>query len=135
MPDQLIYLQLFQQLFGSGTGWTHATLLASLFLVLIFRPERIRSRTLFYVACWCFALSVLVAPTLTALFSVTGWNPFAGPSGPGVFGGPGGSPLVTMVAYLSGPVLFGLSVLFGLLALVPGPRQDSPFQPPRHPLE
>jgi len=126
MPQELIYLQ---QLLSGGTGWTQATLLASLFLVLIFRPDRIRSRTLFYVACWCFGLSLLISPTLNVLVSVLGTSPFGGPRGPG------GSPLVALVAYLSGPVLFGLAVLLALLALVPGPGQATQFQPPRHPLE
>jgi len=125
MQQELIYLQ---QILGA-TGWTHATLLASLFLVLVFRPERIRSRTLFYIACWCFGLSLLISPTLNVLVSVLGSSPFGGPRGPG------GSPLVALVAYLSGPVLFGLSVLLALLALVPGPGQATQFQPPRHPLE
>jgi hypothetical protein len=132
MPQELIYLQ---QILGAGTGWTQATLLAGLFLVLIFRPERIRSRTLFYLACWCFGLSLLVSPAVTVLFSVLGLGSFVGPRAPGSFGGPGGSVLLSSVAYLSGPVLFGLSVLLGLLALVPAPGRATPFQPPRHPLE
>jgi hypothetical protein len=131
MSQELISLQ---QLLGA-TGWTHATLLASLFLVLVFRPERIRSRTLFYVACWCFGLSLLVSPILNVVFGALGASLFTGMRGPGGFGGPGGSVLVSLVAYLSGPVLFGLSVLLALLALVPAPGQATPFQPPKHPLE
>ena len=62
MPEEFFYLQ---QLFrGSGEGWIEVTLLASLFLVLVFKPERIRNRGLFLTACLLFALAIIVPPAL-----------------------------------------------------------------------
>jgi hypothetical protein len=130
MPQEFTYLQ---QILGSVFGLGQATLMASLFIVLVFRPERIRSRRLFSLACWLFGLSVLLPPILNALLGTVGAGVFT--VARGNFPGSGGLGLVFVLAMGLGPVLFGLSLLFALLALVPGPRQESPFQPPKHPLE
>ncbi len=129
MGQEIVYLQ---QILGAVSGLGHAALLTGLFIVLIFRPERIRSRTLFYLACWSLALSILLPPLVSLLLGAPGAGFLAGPRG---YSPPGGLSLIFMVAIGSGPVLYGVSVLLGLLALVPGPRQPSPFQPPKHPLE
>jgi uncharacterized membrane-anchored protein YitT (DUF2179 family) len=117
-------LLFFQQLFGAGSGMVQATLLAGLLVVLVFRPDKIRNRTLFTWACWCLALSILLPPLLNLLFATLG---------SGLFGGMGRSPLVMLGATFGGPGLLGLSLLLTLLSLMPGP--PGPFQPPRHPLE
>jgi Zn-dependent protease len=129
MPEEVFYLL---QSLGAASGLGQAALITGLFIVLIFRPERIRSRTLFSLACWSLGLSILF-PALT--------NPFLGALGAGLFAGARGYPgsggfsLISVVASGCGAALYGLSVLLGLLSLVPGPRQTSPFQPPKHPLE
>jgi len=129
MAQEILYLQ---QILGAASGLGQAALMTGLFIVLIFRPERIRSRTLFYLACWSFALSILLPAMINPLLGALGAGSLAGPRG---FPGPGGPSLISMVAIGCGPGLYGLSVLLALLALVPGPRQQTPFQPPKHPLE
>jgi len=129
MAQEILYLQ---QILGAASGLGQAALMTGLFIVLIFRPERIRSRTLFYLACWSFALSILLPPMINLLLGAMGAGFVVGPRG---LPGPGASSLVSMIGIGSGPGLYGLSVLLALLALVPGPRQQTPFQPPKHPLE
>jgi Zn-dependent protease len=121
MPQEYYVLQ---QLLRAGSGWVQATLLAGLLVVLVFRPERIRNRTLFHLACWLFALSVAIPPLLNLLFTAVGG---------GLFGSMAASSLVLAATTLAGPGLLGVSLLLALLSLMPGP--PSPFQPPKHPLE
>jgi len=128
MPSEYLFLQ---QLLGSVIGFGQATLMASLFLVLVFRPERIRHRGLFSLACWLFALSVLIPPVINLLLGALGGGLLANPRN---LSGTGGYGLVLAVAMGCGPILFGLSLLMALLALRPGPP-PGPFQPPKHPLD
>lgn len=125
-----------KQLFGDGgLGWLQVALAACLFLALIFRPERIRSQALFKLACWLFAFSIMVPPVfnigLTLFASVTkgSWPP-----SPGASWSPVG-PFLLSLERATGPVLFGLSLLCGLLSLVPGPYRENRLQPTRHPLD
>ncbi len=129
MGSEILFLQ---QILGAVSGLGHAALLTGLFIVVVFRPERIRSRTLFYLACWSLALSILLPSLFSLLLGAAGAGFLAGPRG---YPPPSGLSLGFILAIGCGPVLYGLSVLLALLALVPGPRTQSPFQPPKHPLE
>lgn len=128
-----MYQEMFllrQLLGGTSPTWICVALLASLFLVLILRPERIRSRGLFKAACALLALSIIVPSALECLLLLvlaSSGLPFPGPTGsyPGI---------VEVVREL-GPMLLGAGVFLGLMSLIPPPSR-SPFpQPPRHPLE
>lgn len=131
MRDELF---LLQQLFGGGNaqGWLAAAYLLGLIAVLAYRPERIRMPGLFRWACVLFALSVMVPPMLTGMFTLLqsiGKSAFRPSRGSGDF-------WVYLYPMLnaSGPVLLGISLICALVALSPGPRSRALPQPPRHPL-
>src|SRR5437870_2673223 len=69
--DLLEYLIYQQQLGGGGAAsaqvWLQVALLVCLFLAAIFRPEVVRAKPLFRMACVLLALSLLVSPTLNFL--------------------------------------------------------------------
>src|SRR5437660_11068888 len=69
--DLLEYLIYQQQLGGGGAAaaqvWLQVALLVCLFLAGIFRPEVVRAKPLFRMACVLLALSLLVSPTLNFL--------------------------------------------------------------------
>jgi Zn-dependent protease len=119
-------LQLYRQIFGtSGEAWLGVTLLAGLLVVLIFRPERVQRWGLFRTACWLLALSVLIPPVLHFLAALPG-NTVSRSWQSGL--------LIFSCIYLVGPILKGLSILFGLLSLIPA-TPGAPLGPARHPLE
>jgi formate hydrogenlyase subunit 3/multisubunit Na+/H+ antiporter MnhD subunit len=130
MPEELLYWQ--QLLRGSGEGWFEVTLLASLFLVLIFRPERIENRALFRAACLLFALAIIAPPALRLGVSLLAgslqsvYQPYRSM--------PIESPIVLSLLGVVKPALLGASVLCGLLSLFPGKPQPR-AEPARHPLE
>ena len=126
---------LMRQLFGDGQGWLQATMMGCLFLVLIFRPERIQRPALFRCCCWFFALSILVPPAIYCCLWLIGElgmviRSYRSSRGPGSL-----TTLLLMVRNVSGPLLIGLSFVCGFLSLGPDPRQASRPGPPRHPLE
>lgn len=131
MPQELLYLR--QLLGNSGQGWLQVTLLGFLFLVLVFRPERISNRSLFRVACLLFALSIIVPPVLT--FSVSFLTDVATPSQRNYGGMMGESPLMWSLTRALETVLFGTSAMCGLLSLIPGRERKSPLEAAKHPLD
>ena len=126
--QQLLYLKQF--LGGGGQGWLLFGFLLCLFAVLLFRPERIRSAGLFGWACARFALSVIAPPVLTYCYGYL-QNIEGTSSRPGG----GAMSLWLPVQQLAGPLLFGLSLIFGLLALMPRSAPQSRPGPTKHPLE
>jgi hypothetical protein len=125
-------LLLYRQIFGTTVEvWLAVTLLAGLFIVLIFRSERVQKWGLFRTACWLLALSVLIPPALNFLIILPGNT-----ASPSWQGSPlmGITPLLFCCIYLFGPILKGLSILFGLLSLIPE-TPGAPLGPARHPLE
>jgi len=126
---------LLRQLFGNGQGWLPAALLICLFLVVLLRPDRVRSPSLFRLSCVLLALSVMVPSLLTVCLGLMDQLDFnirrslANRSG-----------IVPLLTNASGPVLLGLSIIFGLLSLSLGSAQEECPQrdrsiPPSHPLE
>jgi hypothetical protein len=119
---------LMMQLLGGGGGgvagwlqsggWMQVVFLAFLLAVPILRPERIRVVAWYRWAYVFFALSI-VAPSAASFLIMTVISP-GGVSGSGVPG------LQTLQLFnAAGPVLFGLSLIFAMKAIVPG------FIPPR----
>ncbi len=117
--DFLEYLVL-QQLGGgaavSAQVWLQVAMLVSLFLAAILRPEVIRAKALFRMACVLFALSLLVSPTLNFLL---GQLSRSGSAGPG-YGGAMDGEMAILLSFPSviSSVLFGLSLICGLCSLV-----------------
>jgi len=123
MPQEMAMFQLLNQ---TGSGWLTAVLLVGLLLALLFKPERVYSWALMRLSCWLLAVSIVTPPILNAFMSITNGPPtsFRSPS----------DYLVMTCIYALGPILLGISVICGLLAMIPtgyGP----PLTPPKHPLE
>jgi len=112
--DELLMLQLF----GGGAGltqsggWLQVLYLAFLLAVPVLRPERIRVVSSYRAAWFCFALSIIVpsAASVVMLYAVAP----GGTSG----GFPGMQTLQLFNA--AGPVLFGISLILAMKAVVPG---------------
>jgi hypothetical protein len=130
MPNELLFLR--QMLGITADVWIAVTLLAGLLIVLIFRPERVQQWGLFRVACWLLALSVVIPPLLNVLISFME-NPNLSSWRSGSFRGE--SILLYSCVSLVGPLLQGISILFGLLSLIPKRPNSSPLGPAKHPLE
>lgn len=129
-------LMLWKQLLGGGQDWVPTVLLGCLFLVVLWRPDRIRSLALFRVAAVLLALSVMAPSVLNVLLGLVG----DGPSLRSYRSGSGGTGVLPLLGSASGTVLLGLSILFALLSLGPGqtserPEPRDPTTPRRHPLE
>lgn len=133
-PDQLMMMQLFGGgIMGTGAAWTKCIFLAFLLLVPILRPHQIRILSMFRRACTCFGLS-LILPGIanivltTAIVQGAAGTPYGAVPSSGALG-------MTLLRVLSGagPVLFGLSVIFALRAVVPGFIPPAPIHPPGTP--
>lgn len=100
-------------------------------IIVIFKPERIQSPTLFRWATTLAALSILLPPVLTFFFNVTVSTGGGGRNADDI------SALVMMLGSTSGPVLLGLSVLaaFASLRPRPAPYVSKPQVPEKHPLD
>jgi len=131
MPQELLYLR--QLLGNSGQGWLQVTLLGFLFLVLVFRPERIYNRSLFRVACLLFALSVIVPPVLTLSVSLLADGAVS--SSRNYRGMMSQAPHMLSLTATLESVLFGTSAMCGLLSLIPGRERKSPLEAAKHPLD
>jgi hypothetical protein len=136
MPSNILEMMyLGQMIGGQGLAWVQVSLLACLFAMMLFRPERIRNPWLFQWAGLFLAFSVIAPPVLwlcTRLFAPD--MSVVGPPRSSLGGGSMAS-LLSSMHMASGPTLLGLGIICGVFAL--GPRAgDAPRpQPPRHPLE
>jgi hypothetical protein len=116
--DVLEYLML-QQLGGGGAAasaqvWLQVALLVCLFLAAILRPEVVRAKALFRMACVLFALSLLVSPTLNFLL---GYLLRLGNPGPAYGRMQGEMTVLLSFPSVISSVLFGLSLICGLCSL------------------
>jgi len=126
--NELLMMQLYGGgLLGAGSGLLKVVFLAFLLAVPVFRPERIAAVSMYRRACLCFGLSIIV-PGAVTMFMTAAMLPVGGA---GNFGNTGSAAFsgLGMIQLLSAcsPVLFGLSVIFALKAVVPG------FIPPTKP--
>jgi hypothetical protein len=128
-----MYIQMMYSGGGTfgGSSLLTVTIIAALFLILVFKPERIQSAMLFRWACTLVGLSILLPSLVSVFFSVAVMGT-TGQSAPGGLGG-----VMMLLSQLSGPVMLGLSVLAAFAALRPRPAR-APIQPPvpqKHPLD
>ena len=109
--------------------------MACLFVMMLFRPERIRNPWLFQWAGLFLAFSVIAPPVLWLCIRLfAGDMSVAGPRR-SMPGGGGLASLLSSVQMASGPTLLGLGIICGVFALGPRAGDASRAQPPRHPLE
>ena len=138
MQEALYLRQMFG---GGGSGWVQAVLVLCLFLVVLWKPERIRVPALFKMACMLLALSVVFPELLNSCMWF--WNlMFPGSQGSrGAMGGilgrgsSGGPGLLFIISGLSGPVLTSLTLICGLFSITPATGRAALPMRPRHPLE
>lgn len=135
MEEQL-YLQMMAGraggLFGAG-NWLELAMFLALLGLVIFRPERIQSTTLFRWACTLFALSICLPPLATFLVRMAISPMQPNPWGSGAEGG-----FVLIIPSVAQPLLFGFSLFCLFAAVIPTPnRPASPVasSPPKHPLD
>ena len=117
--------------FGGAEPLVRATFLAGLFLAILYKRHRILNLMLFRRSFVLFAASIAVPPCLAAAFAyfvmMTGGAP-AGSTMPSPFVSSG---LAAQIFLASGHVLFALSILYAMAALVPRflpPHEASPPQ-------
>jgi hypothetical protein len=120
MPNtNALEYMILQQLFGGGAGgagqvWLQVAMLVCLFVTGIYRPEVVRAKPLFRLACILFAISLLISPTLNLLLS---YLMQMGNSGPSYGRVSDESAMLFSFPSMISAVLFGLSVICGLSSL------------------
>ena len=133
MPQDYVMLQLLNQSGNAGNGWLTSVLLVGLLLALVFKPERVNNWALFRVSCWLLAVSIVIPPILNTFMIITSGSAafFRSPS----IGSIGSSNYLMMSCiYALGPILLGISMICGLLAMIPSGYRP-PLTPAKHPLE
>jgi hypothetical protein len=119
--EQFLMTQIFGGgLAGAASGWLQVVFLAFLIAIPVFRPESIKTVAMYRRACLCFGISIIV-PGAVSVLMMAAMLPTAGAGGYGNSGSPLliGQGMVRML-HAGGPILFGLSVIFALKAVVPG---------------
>ena len=124
MFEESLFLQ---RLLSGGSGWIQPTLLAGMLVVLVFRPDKLRHRTLFLLAAISLALSIIAPPALFLLVTGMGTGPLGGAWGRG------GNLVLPIATNVAGPFFLAASIVLAVLSLMPSPT--TPFDPPKHPLE
>lgn len=130
MPQDYVMLQLLNQTGNAGNGWLTPVLLVGLLLALLFKPERVNNWALFRVSCWLLAVSIVTPPILNTFMNITSGTAtsFRPPSiGSSDY-------LIITCIYALGPILLGISIICGLLAMIPRGYRP-PLSPAKHPLE
>jgi hypothetical protein len=122
-------LYFMRQFLGDAQGWLQVAFLLCLFAVLLLKPEKIRSAGQFRLA-WLFLVLSIVVPQLMMLglgfLSVTGSYSYRSSDAVS---------LLTALQAGSGPLLFGVALLFAFMALSPGWQSRRREAPVKHPLE
>ncbi|MCX7426086.1 MAG: hypothetical protein NTW96_10765 [Planctomycetia bacterium] len=134
-PDFLQMMYLSQMFSGQGMAWVQVALLACLFAMMLFRPERIRSPWLFRWAGLFLAFSVIAPPVLWLCIRLFVEDMSVVRSPRPMASGGGLASLLSPIQMASGPTLLGLGIICGVFALGPRAGDASRAQPPRHPLE
>jgi len=117
--QMLLMRQLGGGLLAGGSAWVQVVFLAFLLWVPVFRPERIRIVSLFRRAYVCFALSVIIPSTAPLLVAaVMGPAGLGGRAGGGFSGALFSNGALQLLTAM-GPVLFGISLICALGAVVP----------------
>jgi len=120
-------MMLGQMLGGATRVWLEFAFLISLFAVLIFRPERIRSLNLFQTACGVVALSMIL-PSLLVFAMDTSQKATA--FGSGMQASSQDIGLVVKLLTAAGPILFSLAFLCAVFSLMPSvPKRETSATP------
>ena len=126
---------------GGGQSWVTPALLVCLFLALLFKPERIRNRALFRLACLLFGFSIMGPPLMHVGIGLLLGDVGALFSAGAIRGGVSDTVrLFLSLHQVLGPILLGSSLICGLLCMCPGANEGqssepSRSEPVRHPLE
>ncbi len=131
-------LLLWRQLFSDSSAYMQIALMLCLFLVIVFKPERIRFPTRMK---WSFLLLVaaVLSPTLMNLFlriaAAGDMISFSQSS----FRGQGSDSWLLQLPGLVGPMMLASSILMGFSSLWIGTAEaqaaNKPTPPPKHPLD
>lgn len=118
----------------NSTGLMHAVFLAGLFLIVIFKKESIAIPSMFKLAYWLFAMSIVLPAVMLPIMSSLGSSPMRG------FRGVNGADVgwVLNVIYSgAGPALFALSLLCAFGSMFPRNLRlpPAPTAPMKHPLD
>ncbi|MEO2035021.1 MAG: hypothetical protein ABGZ35_23315 [Planctomycetaceae bacterium] len=119
--QELMFMQLYGGgLLSAGSTWLKVVFLAFLLGVPVYRPERIRNVSLYRRAYMCFGLSIIIPSASTFLLAAV-----MSPGGTGMGRSIGNSSSLAGNGLLqllgaAGPVLFGISLICALGAVVPG---------------
>jgi hypothetical protein len=100
-----------------------------LFVAGIYRPEVVRAKPLFRLACVLFALSLLISPTLNFLLGYL--LRLSGPAGPTYSRLGGETAVLLSFPTMMSAVLFGLSVICGLCSLGVGTASGAAAKTPQ----
>lgn len=114
-------LMLLGQMLGGATRvWLEFGFLVSLFVVLIFKPERIRKLSLFQLACGLLSLSMIIPHLLVFVVDLS--------AGTG-FGNRGAQntdvDLTSKIVMLAGPVTFAVAFLCAAFSLMPDGQTET----------
>jgi len=111
--DELFLMQLLNGGLTTSGGWLQVIFLAFLLAVPILWPGRIRVTSAYRRAFIWFALSI-VAPSVGSILmtSLVSQDQFSG--------GGFGATQAYQLAGAAGPVMFGISLIFAMKAVVPG---------------
>jgi hypothetical protein len=135
MNEMMLQLMYLRQLTG-GESWTHGVFLAGVFLVVLFRRDQIISPYMFRVSIILFVLSFILPIILNTIlqYALSSRGFMRG----GFAGGDEAGAFFQVLASGTGPVLFGMSVVFCILSMLP-PQSRYPAPPQRppgpHPLD
>lgn len=123
-PRFLLENGMMSRLFG-GSGWITVAVIVGYLLILIFRSEAIRVRSLFLLGGISISLAIVV-PSLLAAVGRYAYDPIYGNNAGGGFAGSRGGPgeldfstLITLGSMVLGPILLGVGLLLTILAALP----------------
>jgi hypothetical protein len=118
---------LSQALGGAARVWLDVAFVAGVILALLFRPERVRSWSLFQFGCGDWALSTIAPSLVVFLLDSPTSTPTRSPMGMGAASDPDLG-MMSKVVMLSGPVLFALAFLCVVFSLMPSGKSSKTGQ-------
>jgi hypothetical protein len=125
--NDVMEMMVYRQMIG-GESWIHAVFLAGVFLVILYRRDQIVSPYMFRVSVILFVLSSILPVVFTTLVQTGAFG-----RGGGFMNSPEGGALFRMFLMAIGPTLFGLSVLFCILSMLPAQNRYAAPREPQHP--
>ncbi|NQV26635.1 MAG: hypothetical protein HQ518_19945 [Rhodopirellula sp.] len=116
-------MMMLGQLLGGATRvWLEFAFVVSIFTILAFRPERIRSVSLLQAACGLLALSMILPSLLIFVIDESAGSTAFGGSRTGQAKDIG---MIVKLITASGPILFALAFLCAAFSVMPAPNTNS----------